>query len=182
MLGWEWIGWRKPPQGWKKLNVDGSLNVVILNVGAGGALRNENGDWEDGFTARLGSSKIEEAESWALLQGLKMARENGARRLIIELDSLAVYRWIRGLEEINNSLTNVIQECKDYINKDRLISIKHVYREGNQVAEWMAKLALNSPNSIIARWKKPPKEPSPSGYVRYKDAKKGVISVCLLLG
>ena len=47
-----------------------------------------------------------------------MARENGAKRLIIELDSLTVYRWIRGLEEINNSLTNVIQECRDYINKD----------------------------------------------------------------
>ena len=47
-----------------------------------------------------------------------MARENGARRLIIELESLIVYRWIKGLEEINNSLTNVIQECKDYINKD----------------------------------------------------------------
>ena len=87
-----------------------------------------------------------------------MARENGARRLIIELESLTVYRWIKGLEEINNSLTNVIQECKDYINKDWSISIKHVYKEGNQVADRMAKLALNSPNSIIARWRKPPRK------------------------
>ena len=30
--GWEWIGWSKPPQGWKKLNIDGSLNVVILSA------------------------------------------------------------------------------------------------------------------------------------------------------
>ena len=87
-----------------------------------------------------------------------MARENGARRLIIELDTLKVYRWIRGLEEINNYLTNVIHEGNDYINKDWSISIKHVYREGNQVADRMAKLALNSSNSIIARWRKPPKE------------------------
>ena len=156
--GWEWIGWSKQPQGWKRLNVDGSLNVVIPSAGAGSALRKENRDWEDGFHVRLGSSKIEEAESWALLQGLKMARENGAKQLIIELDSLRVYRWIRGLEEINNSLTNVIQECKDYINKDWSTSIKHVYREGNQVANRMTKLALNSPNSIIARWRKPLKE------------------------
>ena len=55
--------WSKPPLGWKKLNVDGSLNVVIPSTGAGGALRNENGDWEDGFIARLGSNQIEEAES-----------------------------------------------------------------------------------------------------------------------
>ena len=40
---------------------------MIPSVEVGGALRNENGDWEDGFIARLGSSKIEEAESWALL-------------------------------------------------------------------------------------------------------------------
>ena len=33
----------------KKLNVDGSLNVVIPSAGVEGALRNENGDWEDGF-------------------------------------------------------------------------------------------------------------------------------------
>ena len=39
----------KPPQRWKKLNVYGGLNVVIPSAGAGGALRNENGDWEDGF-------------------------------------------------------------------------------------------------------------------------------------
>ena len=114
--------------------------------------------WEDGFTARLGSSKIEEAKSRALLQGLKMVRENEARQLIIELDSLTVYRWIRGLEEINNYLTNIIQECKDYINKDWSISIKHVCREGNQVADMMTKLVLNSSKSIIARWRKPPKE------------------------
>ena len=48
---------------WKKLNVDGSLNVVIPSARVGDALRNENGDWEDGFTARLGSNQIEEAES-----------------------------------------------------------------------------------------------------------------------
>ena len=114
--------------------------------------------WEDGFTARLGSSKIEEEKSWALLQGLKMVRENEARQLIIELDSLTVYRWITGLEEINNYLTNIIQECKDYINKDWSISIKHVYREGNQVADRMTKLVLNSSKSIIARWRKPPKK------------------------
>ena len=87
-----------------------------------------------------------------------MVRENGARRLIIELDSLTVCRWIRGLEEINNSLTNVIQECKDYINKDWSINIKLVYKEDNQVANRMVKLALNSPNSIIAKWRKPLKE------------------------
>ena len=34
-----------------------------------------------------------------------MVRENEARQLIIELDSLTVYWWIKGLEEINNSLT-----------------------------------------------------------------------------
>ena len=60
---WEWIDWSKPPQGWKKLNVDGSLNVVIPSARARGALRNENGDWEDSFTSRLGSSKIKEAKS-----------------------------------------------------------------------------------------------------------------------
>ena len=41
----------------------GNRKARLGSTGAGGALRNENEDWEDGFTARLGSSKIEEAES-----------------------------------------------------------------------------------------------------------------------
>ena len=41
-----------------------------------------------------------------------MVRENEAKRLIIELDSLTIYRWIRGLEEINNSLTNVSKNAR----------------------------------------------------------------------
>ena len=37
--------------------------MVVPSVRVGGALRNKNGDWEDGFTTRLGCSTMEEAKS-----------------------------------------------------------------------------------------------------------------------
>ena len=68
-----------------------------------------------------------EVEAWALLHELQMAWDLGIRRLIVEIDSLSVYNWEKGLKELENSLSNVIQEC----NKNWMVSLKHVYREGN---------------------------------------------------
>ena len=103
-----WISWNKPLRGWMKLNVDGSVHLDMGTVGAGGTTRNELGEWEDGFTMKLGCNTLEETKSWALLHSLRLAWERGTRRIIVETDSLTVYKWIKGLEEIVNLHANVI--------------------------------------------------------------------------
>ena len=44
-----------------KLNVDGSVHLETGTARAGGTVRNEFGEWEDGFTVKLGCSTVEEA-------------------------------------------------------------------------------------------------------------------------
>ena len=50
---------------------------------------------------------------------------------------------MKGLKEIENSLSNVIQEYKTWFDKNWMISIMLVYKEGNQATYHMAKMASN---------------------------------------
>ena len=68
--------------------------MVIPSAGAGGALRNENGDWEDGFTARLGSNKIEEAESWVRALGMQLYVRTGPLRTPHDLTKKTYFTYL----------------------------------------------------------------------------------------
>uniref|UniRef100_A0A7N2R6F2 RNase H type-1 domain-containing protein n=1 Tax=Quercus lobata TaxID=97700 RepID=A0A7N2R6F2_QUELO len=43
------ICWEKPPSGWKKLNTDGSSIGCMEQIGCGGVIRDEHGNWVVGF-------------------------------------------------------------------------------------------------------------------------------------
>ena len=84
---------------------------------------------------RTGCNTVEEAETWALLQGMQIAWENGVTKLIVEGDSLVVIRWIKGTEESMDSLSNIIQERKELLQRDWMPIIRHIHREGNMVVD-----------------------------------------------
>lgn len=48
------ICWEKPPEGWMKLNTDGSAIGNPSPAGCGGAIRDNNGQWIARFTKRNG--------------------------------------------------------------------------------------------------------------------------------
>ena len=104
---------------------------------------------------RIGCNPIEEAVTWALLQGFKMAWENGVIKLIVKVDSLTVYRRVKGMEEALTSHANMIQECQEWLARGWIITFKHIYREGNQLTNKLAKLALKSNSSNTCRWPHP---------------------------
>ena len=86
-LGMAWVGWCKPPLGWRKLNTDGSFLADIGIVGGGGLVRDDKASWQGGFSIQMQCTSVEVIESWALLYGLKMPWEMGIRKLIVEIDS-----------------------------------------------------------------------------------------------
>ncbi|KAM3698353.1 hypothetical protein ACB098_06G182400 [Castanea mollissima] len=43
------VAWRKPPEGWAKLNTDGSALGNPRMAGGGGLILDHNGDWMIGF-------------------------------------------------------------------------------------------------------------------------------------
>ncbi|CAL1360456.1 unnamed protein product [Linum trigynum] len=64
------IGWKAPPSGWRKLNVDGAANQNLGIAGAGGVLGDDSSTWIGGFVSSLGSCTATMAELWAIYHGL----------------------------------------------------------------------------------------------------------------
>ena len=76
-LGWRrrvLVGWKKPPKGRSKLNMDGGVHECSGIAGARGVLRNEEGLLIHGFSINLGCCSVQEAELWAVLHGLGWSR------------------------------------------------------------------------------------------------------------
>ncbi|KAK4278747.1 hypothetical protein QN277_016549 [Acacia crassicarpa] len=79
--------WESPPLGWAKLNVDGTVTSSQGKANCGGVVRDNRGLWISGFTQLLGNCEAYAAEEWALLLGLRLALEEGYKRVIVESDA-----------------------------------------------------------------------------------------------
>eukprot|EP00253_Pinus_taeda_P018004 PITA_18004 len=88
---------RKPPEGFIKLNCDGAAKENPGPAGFRGIFRNGEGVTEWIYAEHGGTMTNNEAEFMAVYQGLKIARRNGYRKLEIEGDSTMVINAIRQL-------------------------------------------------------------------------------------
>ena len=79
------IKWRRPSNGWCKLNTDGASRGNPRLATAGGVMRNENGEWKGGFAVNISICSATLAELWGVYYGLAIAWENGIRRLEVEV-------------------------------------------------------------------------------------------------
>ena len=78
-------------------------------------------EWEDGFTMKPGCSRIEEAESWALLHGIRLAWKIGTRRLLVQIDKRA------GIDCKSPCQCDTRMRWE----KNWVISLNHILMEGN---------------------------------------------------
>lgn len=111
------IGWTKPPLSYLKVSIDGSLERTTERADAGGAIRDDKRKWIFRFIEQLGDCQTNEAEMWGLLHGLNMAWKIGARNFLVETDSLTVYNWVKGVTDLCCTHANVVQECKQRIQR-----------------------------------------------------------------
>nr|XP_025625612.1 uncharacterized protein LOC112717904 [Arachis hypogaea] len=120
---------------------DGSVIESVRTVGCGGLIRTHEGDWVGEFMANLGNCHAFQAELWGVFHGLNMAWDLGMRRIIIETDSVEVYKEIsKGRKTQNyNSLVREIQKLKD---KSWEIKFMHTHRSGNASADHLAKSSI----------------------------------------
>lgn len=93
---------RKPPDGFVKLNFDGAAKGNPGPAGFGGIIRNDQGKTEWIYADNGGTMTNNEAEFMAAYQGLKIAKRNCYRRVEIEGDSTLVIDSIRKLVQGKN--------------------------------------------------------------------------------
>lgn len=63
-------------------------------AGAGGIIRDHEGNCLQGFRCNIGICTLVEAKAWALWEGIKMAHEQGVRKVVFETDSLQVKEMV----------------------------------------------------------------------------------------
>ena len=129
------ISWQKPPAGWAKLNTDGSSRDNA--GGGGGILRNEHGNWINGFARNCEKVNSIMAELWALRDGLQMVATENIHNLIVELDALAVVQLMKN-SIVNLYLELLLTDCRLLLRKFPNLRVEHTYKEANKCADALA--------------------------------------------
>ncbi|OEL13207.1 hypothetical protein BAE44_0025775 [Dichanthelium oligosanthes] len=140
------VRWTPPPRGWSKVNFDGSVyNDGSGRASIGGVIRDSAGRVVLAFAEPTEHSTVGIVEALALIRGLQLAEELGLDRVVAEGDDLVLVQLLRG-EETQTRIPAVMQEeivglllC--FPGRD----VRHVYREGNQVAHTLCRQAYHGP-------------------------------------
>nr|XP_025678020.1 uncharacterized protein LOC112777850 [Arachis hypogaea] len=131
------------PESWK-LHVDGSSNSTY--GGAGVILENQDGITIEQSVRYEFPVSNNQAEYEALLAGLSLAQEVGAKILEVNTDSQVVSSQINGDYQTRDPL---LQQYLAKVNKLREgfehVTIRHVPRERNARADLLSKLASTKP-------------------------------------
>ncbi|CAN1188299.1 Putative ribonuclease H protein At1g65750 [Linum perenne] len=140
---WKWTGieadiaWQAGRPGWITLNLDGS--VVQRRAAAGGIVRDNEGRGLLAYSMNLGICSITRAELRGALEGIKRAWEAGYQRVEIQSDSkAAIDILIDNSAVISHSHAMEVLEFRDWLRRDWEIKIRHVYREANFAADYLA--------------------------------------------
>ena len=60
-----------------------------------GSVRDNQGKWLFEFIFNIGSYGAIKAELWAIIEGLMLAWSKGCRKVVLEVDSELVVRWLQ---------------------------------------------------------------------------------------
>ncbi|CAN1188300.1 Putative ribonuclease H protein At1g65750 [Linum perenne] len=131
------VAWQAGRPGWITLNLDGS--VVQRRAAAGGIVRDNEGRGLLAYSMNLGICSITRAELRGALEGIKRAWEAGYQRVEIQSDSkAAIDILIDNSAVISHSHAMEVLEFRDWLRRDWEIKIRHVYREANFAADYLA--------------------------------------------
>ena len=100
---------------------------------------------------------------WGVYIGLKTCRcwDNGWKRAMAETDSLLAFQMITQasiyrMPKLHSSLSTAIRNLNE---QNWTVTLNHVYRECNSVADWLSKYA----STLNLRWRKTPTGSRTSG-------------------
>jgi len=132
------------------LNVDGSCIGSPVRAGFGGLIRNSAGFFLASFLGFLpSSSDILQAELTAIYYGLSMAKDMGIIELVCYSDSLLSINIINGSSYKFHVYAVLIQEIKVFLSQANY-SLHHTLHEGNQCADFLAKLRASSDDIFLS--------------------------------
>ncbi|KAL0281808.1 UNVERIFIED_CONTAM: putative ribonuclease H protein, partial [Sesamum radiatum] len=142
------VHWRKPQEDWYKLNTDGASKGNPGISGAGGILRDHLGRVIFAFQEPLGINTNTQAELSAINRGLQICRDKGFRKIWIEINAKTIIMLISSPRQGAWNLQNTLQRIRN-IQSQMTYRISHIFREGNQAADFLANQACSEQQLCI---------------------------------
>ncbi|CAN1151835.1 Putative ribonuclease H protein At1g65750 [Linum perenne] len=141
--------WTPPPADWVKLNVAVSTSSDGTTTAAG-IIRNRAAKWLIGYNINLGRTGIRsfQAEFQALLEGLKLAREGGFKKLVLEMESSAALESLTKNTPPHDPNFDLISRCKEQMRWKWECRLQVVSKEGNSSAHLLAQPFLCKPSGL----------------------------------
>ncbi|XP_021728049.1 uncharacterized protein LOC110695134 [Chenopodium quinoa] len=130
--------WAPPHKGYFKLNTDGSW-VGINDAGGGGVLRCDKGLWQLGYAAKYNALSPAATELLAIKDGLLSAWAREIKFLELETDAAELKRMLEDPDSFkDHELGNIIRDVASILSRNWKVSIFHVSRCANGVADKLA--------------------------------------------
>ncbi|KAH0694811.1 hypothetical protein KY285_021908 [Solanum tuberosum] len=133
------VAWKRPRDQWVKLNTDCSALFNPGRIGAGGIIRDHNGEMVLAFATPLGEGTNNQAEIGAAIFGQTWAVQLGYINVILEVDSQLLVYWIMLKAKPPWSVNTQVQQLQVLIRHTHNFKCKHIFRESNFVADSLAK-------------------------------------------
>ncbi|WMV30202.1 hypothetical protein MTR67_023587 [Solanum verrucosum] len=131
--------WKTPPPNSYKLNTDGSALQNPGKIGGGGILRDEQGKIIYAFALPLGEGTNNQAETQAASYGLNWCIQHGYKKIILEVDSELLTRWILQTSTPPWRIQKFVQELQNLVSQCEVFQCNHIYREANSTADFLSK-------------------------------------------
>lgn len=135
--------WKKPDREWVKINTDESFLQGEGKAGLGGVIRDEQVGTIMAFSIPFNAENHNIVEAQAAWIGTNWCIQNGFSQATLELDSLYFVEVLHKESATNYKLSQIVNKIREAINNFN-IQISHCYREANQLADCLAKMAGNT--------------------------------------
>ena len=138
--------WLPPLTSQHKVNYDGTLFRESRLAGIGVVARDSDGRVVGALSDRVGlPGTVEEVEAIACREAVKFALQLGLTEVVFEGDSESITMAIISGKPCFSSYGHILDDVKALISHFASVSFLHVKRQGNAVADKLAKVAKNFP-------------------------------------
>ncbi|KHN28455.1 Putative ribonuclease H protein, partial [Glycine soja] len=126
-----------------KLNCHAAVDMNG-NAGTGGVLRDNNGNVVVTFVFKIGRCSVTQAELWAIVLGIQVAKSRGFSESLVESDSKLAISLIQHRCSPSHVCFQLVEMIRKFESDGGRFTWIPAYPEANQVAEILSKFGLSS--------------------------------------
>ena len=134
--------WSPPPPGWLKVNFDGATFPSKNLASLGAIIRNDNGLVMAPFSQPIPlPTSVETMEVLAARSVVCLARDLNLDQVIFEGDAEVIIKALNFGGFSSSSFGHIIRDIKLLSSAFNKVSFSHTHRQGNSVAQGLARMA-----------------------------------------